>query len=78
MSQAETKPTTKPSPRRNGTELIVQAENLTLGERMDIVRAATHEAHSARIAEARRAFEKRIVDAIQARIDHAIDGIVGE
>ena len=45
---------------------------------MDAVRLATLEARSNRIAEARRAFEKRIVDAIQARIDHAIDGILGE
>jgi hypothetical protein len=78
MSQTtECKPT-KGSPKRNGTELIVQAEGLSLGERIDAIRIASHEAHAARIAEARRAFETRIVDFVQARIDHAIDGILGE
>jgi hypothetical protein len=77
MSQAETKPT-KGSPKRNGAELIVQAEGLTLAERMDAIREATHDAHAARVAEARRAFETRIVDLVQARVDHVLDGVLGE
>jgi hypothetical protein len=76
MAQAESKHST---PKRNGTGTeIIHASALTLGERIDAIREATHEAHTARIAEARRAFETRIVDLVQARIDHAIDGILGE
>jgi hypothetical protein len=75
MSQTtETKPTTS---KRSGP-VILHASALTLAERMDAIREATADAHAARVAEARRAFETRIVDAIQARIDHAIDGILGE
>jgi hypothetical protein len=71
MAQAE-----RTLSKRNGE--IIRADNLTLGERIDAIRLATHEAHTARIAEARRAFETRIVDLVQARIDHAVDGILGE
>ena len=74
MSQAETKGTTK----RTGTTQIIEAHALTIGERMDIIRDATAEAHAARIAEARRAFETRIVDLVQSRVAHVIDGIIGE
>jgi hypothetical protein len=78
MSQAEIKATTKASPKRNGTELIIQAEGLSLAERMDAIREATADAHAARVAEARRAFETRIADLVQARVDHVLDGILGE
>jgi hypothetical protein len=75
MTQAEKSPTTSRAPSKRNGEII--RADLTLGERMDAVRLATAEVHTTRIMEARRAFE-RIVDAIQARIDHAIDGILGE
>jgi hypothetical protein len=74
MAQAESKHSTA---KRNGTGTeIIHAS--ALRERIDAIRVATHEAHTARIAEARRAFETRIVDLVQTRIDHAIDGILGE
>jgi hypothetical protein len=76
MAQAETNGSTKRH--GNGTALIHNANALTLGERMDAIREATAEAHTARVAEARRAFETRIVDLVQSRIDHVIDGILGE
>jgi hypothetical protein len=78
MSQTTENKPTKGSTKRNGTELIVQAEGLSLGERMDIIRAATADSHAARVAEAPRAFESRIVDLVQARVDHVLDGILGE
>jgi hypothetical protein len=62
MSQTTESKSTKS--KRNGAELIVQAEGLSLAERVDATRLATHEAHTARIAEARRAFETRIVDLV--------------
>jgi hypothetical protein len=63
------------SKRYSGTELV-QATGLTLGERIDAIRLATHEAHANRIAEVRQAFETRIVDLIQSRIDLVIDGVL--
>jgi hypothetical protein len=71
MAQAESKHSTA---KRNGTG----TEIMHASARIDAIRIATHEAHTARIAEARRAFETRIVDLVQARIDHAIDDILGE
>jgi hypothetical protein len=76
MAQAERTPTTRAPSKGNGE--IILAHNLTLGERIDAIRIATHEAHAARIAEARRAFETRIVDLVQARIDQVIAGVLGE
>jgi hypothetical protein len=62
--------------KRNGTE-IIKANGLTLGERINAIRLATHEAHASRIAEARQAFETRLVDLVQTRIDQVIDGVLG-
>jgi hypothetical protein len=72
--QTESKTTTS---KRTGTAIVL-ANALTPGERMDAIREATHEAHTTRVAEARKAFETRIVDLVQGRIDHVIDGILGE
>jgi hypothetical protein len=45
---------------------------------MDAIREATQDAHAARIAEARRNFERRAVEMIESRVDHILDGILGE
>jgi hypothetical protein len=73
MSQAESKHT----PKRASTA-IVAANGLTLDERMSAIRLATHEAHEARIRQARDAFEQRLVDMIACRAHAVLDGLVGE
>jgi hypothetical protein len=78
MSQAEVKPTTKASPKRNSAELLAPGEVVSLNARIEELPPATRDEHVARIAEARRAFERRIVDIVITRLNLTIDGLAGE